>query len=96
MNSSFITSGPGLVSDDDATPQARMAYCSVTVNYTAPAEEMPVKPTYCTTCTTEGKLIVAALVCEGIALLIIIAAVIHHILKIGAKTAAATTNATNV
>lgn len=77
-----------IVSDGDQTPTARTAYCKVTANYTAPPEEIPEEPTYCTTCTTEGKVVVGAFVVEGVILCVIIIQVIHHVVTVSAQAAA--------
>ena len=84
-----------LVSDNDNTPQEKIAYCTVTATYTAPGEEMPEKPTYCTTCTTEGKLIVGALAIEGAILVGIIASIARHVYLVKTAASAATTVLSN-
>ena len=67
-----------LVSDEDDTPRARTAYCTVTAHYTAPPEEIPEEPTYCTTCTTEGKLVIVAFAAEALILCALVAHCAHH------------------
>ena len=87
-----------IVSDDDNTPKPRTAYCTVKATYTAPAEQIPEKPTYCTTCTTEGKVVMAAFAVEGCILIIIVIHIVHHIYQVKHAAAAATlvTNVTGV
>lgn len=75
------------------TPKARTAYCTVTANYTAPKEQPETPASYCLTCTTEGKLLVAGIACEAVIFVVIVVHLIHHILHSGGQTVTSAANA---
>ena len=64
------------VTDEEKSGDYLTSYVDVIVHYVAPAAEYPERITHCITCTTEGKVIVAALCLEACILIVLVAHII--------------------